>query len=238
MDRNKLVIFGWAGVIEQKDTDRAWKMADRVCRVKGTSLKELYHKSPENSTITDKRAFLKKLQEMTEGVSMSYPHGPDWTDLIGDEQEYGRGRYIFDIYQSSSALISYRKDIAVLLQKLPGRGIRTALLCDCGLWDLRRQNMRIDLSACTFVWRSCQLGISTSGGDLFAEAARTSGCMGFAPKDVLYISSSLPELEQADDICGWGTFYDKEFLPAETLEDAIMTFAGSHGIRQEKDNAR
>lgn len=228
---DKLVIFDWSGVVEPRRTyKKNWDMIGKICGIDSTDLKATYFSDPSRERITDKHEFLKMLEDMTSGFDMKYPSGVDEMDLVKDTQEFPRGRFLFDVYESVCATIPYRKDIAALISKLPEHGIHTALLSDAGIWDLKRQNKQMNLSSCSFVWRSCQMKDpkgSKKYGDIFAIAKADIETAGFDSHDVLYIDDNEEYLKTAAIECGWNTYLDEDCESAAGLIKVIQAQFGS-----------
>lgn len=227
MLEDKLIIFDWGGVIEDTSKyPKCWDMIKKVCGVEEAfNLRDYYLSHIEMEYIDNKPEFIKQLNEMLEGIDMrNIPKGRDDHAIAEDGYQYSKGEYLYSIYQIVCNGIPFRRDVSSLLSELPSSGIRSALLSDVGMWDLKRQNFEVDTSLCSFDWRSCHNHSSKRGGGLFKICKRDLGHAGIDPRDVLFIDDNEKNLEMAEKECGWNTYLDKDYENSEELKKIIDRF--------------
>lgn len=223
MSKRKLIVFGWGGVIEPCTYQTTWKKIERICGIKGIDLRELYFSHPEMELINNRFDFLERLEDILSDVQMKeLTVGDD--ALICEAPDFGKARFVYDVYQSVFSSVPYRKDVAGLIYSLSENGINTAIFSDVGVWDLKRQEKQIDTSLCSFVWQSCRTGFSKRGDTAYLKAANEVFNAGFDDKDVLFIDNNQTNLDKSEDICGWLTHLDKDNEPAEKLSGVISAF--------------
>lgn len=224
----KLIIFDWGGVVEPRTYETTWKKIQKICGIKNTDLKEAYFKDPQRSLIKSKTDFIKDLDKMLTDTPMKIPEDDNSYSIVTGAKhcptEYGKGLYLYSIYQSVFRTVPYKKDVADMIARLPTDNIKTALLSDVGVWDLDRQNQQLKIDSFSFVWRSCQIGLSKRIGSIYRHVARQLGAAGFHPENVLFIDDNPENTEKAARECGWDTYIDRNCESADKLRQIIDNF--------------
>lgn len=226
---DKLIITDWGGVIE-KASNLPWIRIGNIFGVDGIDLKHQYVMHQSLELIDNRPDFIASLDKAFGDIPMKIPENDrTYADIAGTRpsiEEYGKAEYLYTIYQLIAETVPYRGNIIELMASLSDQGIKTGLLTDIGVWDLKRQNRRLgdryrDFS---FIWQSCRTGKSKKSGTAWKRCLMDIENAGIKPEDVLYIDDNESYLRVAQRICGWSTLYDVDWADAEELKGEIDKF--------------